>query len=203
MKVYAHYIWDFDGTLFDSYPHSVQALYGTAKLCGVNVDFKALQAAIHVNFQTAYDLVGLSREQLKRFHEFRESRNFLPAVLPFPDAKTTLEALIEAGAKHYLFTHSNRHMSIDYLRDFGMEYLFEDFVTADFDFPHKPAPDGIIYLLKKHNINSSCAVMIGDREIDILSGHNAGIDGILFDPEGWVRQTTAEARIERLTDLLP
>lgn len=202
MKAYAHYIWDFDGTLFDSYPHSTTALYDTAKFWGVDVDLDELRAAIHVNFLTAYNLVGLSREQLKRFHALRESRDFLPAVVPFPGAKETLEKLIARGAKHYLFTHSNRHMSVDYLKDFGMEHLFSDFITADFDFPHKPAPDGILHILKKHHIDSSTAVMVGDREIDILSGHNAGIDGILFDPEGWVKETSAEWRINDLTDIL-
>lgn len=199
MKAYAHYIWDFDGTLFDSYPHSTAALYDTAKFWGVDVNLDELRAAIHVNFLAAFNLVGLSREQLKRFHALRESREFLPAVVPFSGAKETLEGLIARGSKHYLFTHSNRHMSVDYLKDFGMDHLFSDFITADFDFPHKPAPDGILHILKKHNIDPAAAVMVGDREIDILSGHNAGIDGILFDPEGWVKETSAEWRINMLS----
>ena len=57
---------------------------------------------------------------------------------------------------------------------------FDDFVTAEHNFPHKPAPDAILYLIKKHNMNLNETIMIGDREIDVLSGKNAGIQACLF-----------------------
>ena len=44
--------------------------------------------------------------------------------------------------------------------------------------------------------------MVGDREIDIHSGRNAGIDGILFDPEDSVSETQARYRIRTFSELL-
>ena len=38
MKLYTDYIWDFDGTLFDSYPHSARALCAAARHFGVTLD---------------------------------------------------------------------------------------------------------------------------------------------------------------------
>lgn len=202
MIAYDHYIWDFDGTLFDSYPHSIAALCATAGHYGIPADPNAVSQAIHINFATAYRLLGLTQEQLTLFHALRARRDFLPPVTPFPGVREALEALCEQGAKHYLFTHSSRHMSIDYLEEYGLAGLFTDFVTADLHFPAKPAPEGILYLLQRHDIPPESAAMVGDREIDILSGRNAGIDGILFDPEDSVSETQARYRIRTFSELL-
>ena len=77
-----------------------------------------------------------------------------------------------------------------------MDHLFSGFITADMDFPRKPAPDAILYILNEYGLNPEKTVMVGDREIDVLSGKNAGIDGILFDPDHRVNETCAKWRIE-------
>ena len=46
--------------------------------------------------------------------------------------------------------------------------------------PMKPAPDAIRYLLDEFQLDPAETIMIGDREIDILSGKNAGIHTCLF-----------------------
>jgi len=141
-------------------------------------------------------LLGVTEEHLNHFHTLRERRDFLPQVVPFPYVKEALEHLIARGSRHYLFTHSNYHMSVDYMSDFGIDKLFSGFVTADMNFPIKPAPDGILYILSEYSLDPNETVMVGDREIDILSGKNAGVDGILFDPDFRVKETCADFRIE-------
>ena len=34
MEKYRHFVWDFDGMLFDSYPHTARALYKTLRDAG-------------------------------------------------------------------------------------------------------------------------------------------------------------------------
>ena len=196
MKLYANYIWDFDGTLFDSYPHSSAALCATADHFAIAHDPNAVSDAIHVTFPTAYRLLELNDEHLQYFHTLRERRDFPPQVVPFPHVREALEFLVSKGAKHYLFTHSSRHMSVDYMVDCGLDHLFSGFVTADMKFTPKPAPDGILHILHTYGLDSCETVMVGDREIDILSGKNAGVDGILFDPDFRVKETCANWRIE-------
>ena len=50
MHRYHHYIWDFDGTLFDSYPHSTRALYVTARHYGAEVTYDEVSRAIRHSF---------------------------------------------------------------------------------------------------------------------------------------------------------
>ncbi len=152
MIAYSHYIWDFDA-------HAVRQLspqHCRAVRCRRTLwhpgSPNAVSQAIHINFATAYRLLGLTLEQLALSHDLRARRDFLPPVTPFPGVQKALEALCMRGAKHYLFTHSSRHMSVDYLEEYGLAGLFTDFVTADLHFPAKPAPDGILYLLQRHAI---------------------------------------------------
>ena len=50
----------------------------------------------------------------------------------------------------------------------------------------KPSPEAIEYLMEKYKIKPEEAIMIGDRELDILSGKNAGIHTCFFDDQGGI-----------------
>lgn len=56
-----------------------------------------------------------------------------------------------------------------------MESYFTECITSEYGFKRRPDPEAIIYLIEKHNLNPLETVMIGDRDIDILSGKSAGI----------------------------
>jgi len=44
--------------------------------------------------------------------------------------------------------------------------------------------------------------MIGDRDIDVLAGHNAGMKGILFDPDGYFPEfTDVELTVRSMKEL--
>lgn len=45
--------------------------------------------------------------------------------------------------------------------------------------------------------------MVGDRELDIAAGHNAGMSGILFDPDKLLHQDyNADRLVYSLSDIL-
>ena len=203
MRGYRHYIWDFDGTLFDSYPHSTRALYATARHYGAAVAYDDLSRAIRHSFARAFALTGLDEAQLKMFHRLRADDAFEPPIVPFPHAEAALRALSEGGAKHYLYTHSNHKMSVRFLRNFGMARWFEGWVTPDDPgFAMKPDPGAIRYILSRWQIDPSQAVMVGDREIDMRCAREAGVDGILVDPDRLVNETCAVCRIDDLIELI-
>ena len=203
MNQYRHYIWDFDGTLFDSYPHSTAALYDTARHYGVEVDYDALSRAMRHSFATAYGLVGLTPEQLRRFHRLCGDDAFPPPIVPFPNAAKVLETLANRGARHYLYTHSNRRMSVRFIEKFGMDKWFAGCVTADAPgFAAKPDPGAILYILDHFHIEPAEAVMVGDREIDMACAAAARIDGILVDPDRLVEKTGAKYRVDDLMEII-
>ena len=83
----------------------------------------------------------------------------------------------------------------------GLWPLFTDYVTSEDGFPMKPAPDALLALMKRNGLDPSECVMIGDREIDVQSGYNAGMDGILFDPENFYPNCHAEKHVRSMDEL--
>ncbi len=182
---YKNYIWDFDGTLFDSYPHSCQAFWqilgeegkqeGTTK--------EEIMRYLQVTFAAAKEFSGISDEGYDRFwatvHLMGEEETF-PRTVPFEDCEAVLKAVLEAGGKNYIYTHRNHSVHV-YLEKFGMARYFSDAVTEEDGFALKPAPDALLALMERNGLKKEECIMIGDREIDGLAGHNAGIAGALVN----------------------
>ena len=203
MKFYRHYIWDFDGTLFDSYPHAAAALCATMARFGRAADPERVRRWMQISFATAFDNLGVTDEELAFFKTLHGDPDFPPPVKPFPQAEPTLRALAARGAKHCLYTHSRARVSVGYLAKFGMDGLFADFMTPDDPaFTRKPDPGALRALLERQGIPTGEAAMVGDREIDMRSARAAGIDGILVDPERLVGDTVARFRTDSLAALL-
>ncbi len=203
MRAYSHYIWDFDGTLFDSYPHSTAAMCATADRFGIPVEPAALSRWLHTSFATCVAALGLTEEPLRCFRALHGDLTFPPPIVPFPDTEAVLAELSRRGARHYLYTHSRRRMSVAFIERFGLARYFTDYMTPDDPgFAQKPDPGALRCLLAKHGIDPSTAAMVGDREIDMRSARAAAIDGILVDPEGLVGESVARWRTDRLTALL-
>ena len=114
-----------------------------------------------------------------------------------------LRALYEGGARHTLYTHSNHKMSVRFLRQYGLDRWFDGWVTPDDPgFAMKPDPGAIRYILEHRHIDPADAVMVGDREIDMRCARDAGVDGILVDPDRLVAETCARYRADDLMEII-
>lgn len=172
-------IWDFDGTLFDTYPYICGALTEALNERGFDADRTEMMYHMLETIGNAErffaDRFGIDRSELaQRVSEIR-AQNGLKA-LPFEGAKEALEAVIAHGGRNFMFSHSSRQTVCEYFDRHGMTELFTEIVTChDNGFPYKPAPDAIDYLVKAHSMDKNTTVMIGDRDLDLASGRNAGI----------------------------
>ena len=111
-----------------------------------------------------------------------------------------LEQIVNNGVKNYLYTQRDRG-AVQYLERYGLWGLFADAVTRELGFPHKPAPDAIEYLARKHNLPKGDCLMLGDRLIDIGAGRSAGVRTCLFDEFGDLPETPCDYRIHRTEEL--
>ena len=199
---YLHYIWDFDGTLFDSYPHTTAALCQTLAHYRRPVDPILANRLLRTSFAATFSTLELDEEQQQYFRALHADLTLPPVIVPFPHAKEVLEKLCQDGARHYLYTHSKPRMSVAFIERFGMAELFDDYMTpVSPGFAAKPDPGAIRYLMAKHAMTPDETVMVGDRELDMLSARAAGIDGILIDPDRLVDKTCAVIRIDDLDEL--
>lgn len=196
-----NYIWDFDGMLFDSYPHITSAFLKALGESGKEADYDEAKALLEITFATAYERYEVSDEEKAVFREHEHNYALRPIALPFENTYKTLETLFNSGKKHFLYTHRGRESSQHYLEEHGMSKFFTAFVDSSMKFPSKPAPDAVEWICETYNLDKSETVMIGDREIDVLSGKNAGVYGCLFTKKENV-DTAADFVIRDISEVL-
>ena len=182
---YQHYIWDFDGTLFDSYPHTLRCCWDAMEEAGLTEgwDRETVLRWLLVSFGDMKREVGMPDDVYARFLERTHrlgDEEFEPKAVPFPDARDVLSAIVKNGGKNYLYTHRNK-TALWYFDTYGLTEFFTDFVTSEEGFPSKPAPDAVLALIGRNSLDPAACIMVGDREIDGMSGKNAGIAGALVN----------------------
>ena len=176
MKNMKLFIWDFDGTLLDTYPNITGYLRRALADCGHDVPQTEILEKMMVTIPHAvnhYSQLFQIPDLRARYDEYYKEEATAP-VFAFPGVKEVLQRIQEMGAANYIFT--NRGKTIyPMLERAGILGEFKEIVTAaDPDFVVKPAPDTIFYLMKKYGGTVENTVMIGDRCCDLESGYNAG-----------------------------
>ncbi|MBQ2847596.1 MAG: HAD-IA family hydrolase [Clostridia bacterium] len=188
-----NYIWDFDGMLFDSYPHITSAFLKALGDFGKDADYDEAKALLEITFAHAFEHYDVGEEEKAIFRNYEHDYSLRPIAVPFENTYKTLEALFNSGKKHFLYTHRGFETSQHYLEIYGMKKFFTAFVDSSMKFPSKPSPDAVNWICDTYGLNRNETVMIGDREIDVLSGKNAGTFGCLF---------TKKENIESLADFI-
>ncbi len=166
--------------LFDSYPHIATAFVKALSEFGKKADYGEAKALLEITFATAYDFYDVTDEEKELFRKYEHTYDMEPFALPFENTYKTLEKLYNSGKKHFLYTHRGLESSQYYLEKYDLKKFFTAFVDSSMKFPSKPAPDAVEWICREYNLDKSETVMIGDREIDVLSGINAGTYGCLF-----------------------
>lgn len=201
---FRYFFWDFDGTLYNTYPFVVEDFSKALRDAGLCVPESGLLKMLKNTLrETAHDLGGSEEkadEIIRRYSEYADSRN--SAALPiYPLADEALRTVCEKGGQNYLYTHRNLS-SIEALEHDGLWTYFADSVTSLDGFAHKPAPDALNHLIDKHNLPRAACCMVGDRSIDLDAGRNAGISPVLFDPDGFCLDYDTPYRFNNFKDFI-
>ena len=176
MKDIKLFIWDFDGTLLDTYPNITRYLKQALNDFGKDADQTEILEKMMVNIPHAiayyselYDLPDLKAH----YKAYSEAEKTDP-VRTFPGVPEVLRRVREIGAENYIFTNRGRTIHA-MLERAGIAGEFKDIITSkDPGFVVKPAPDTILYLMEKYGGTPENTVMIGDRRCDLESGYSAG-----------------------------
>ena len=186
--IYRHFFWHFDGTLYDTYGRVTRACLRALADFGISASFEEVYAlAKHtlgeVTRVFSSRTPGVTPDDIEAAYRRHAEEEDIENVLLYPGCRETLEAIIRCGGENYLYTHRGQS-TFKFLRKDDLEGLFADRVTGLDGFPRKPAPDALQYLANKHGLALPECVMVGDRDIDLDAGKNAGMACALFDPDG-------------------
>lgn len=181
-----HFIWDFDGTLFDTYPVIIKDIQKALQTFGYDADPKDLMNKLLETVDHAITFYAkhyhIDKDAL--FHAYllqQQASNAKLLALPMDGVESVLRTIQSKGCYNYIFTHRPLPSTMAFLDKHDLTKYFTDFVAPQTPgFARKPAPDAIEYLVSKYCMSKEKTAMIGDRELDLSSGRNADIRTIHY-----------------------
>lgn len=188
--MYKHIVWDFDGTLFDSYPVMGFAFQKALEEEGIIENLDEIMRHMKVTMQHAIEIY---KEKYRLKDSFFERANKIYMEMgveqykPYTGIEDICKEISEAGKFNYLYTHRGES-AIQILKFYNLYEYFKDCIISTHGFERKPSPQALNHLIEKHQIDYKEAIMIGDRDLDIMAGKNAGISSCYFDDTGKVCQ---------------
>lgn len=163
-------LWDFDGTMFDTYPAIVKAVRKLVP--DPNVTEEELLKKMKISSETAIEYFGIDKKVFDENYHTLEKMLHPKDKPPFPH----LEDVLKAADLNVIMTHKARESTYKILEYYGLREYFTEIVTLDDGFRKKPAPDAYKYLYEKHHLN----LVIGDRELDLKPARELGIKTCAF-----------------------
>ena len=194
-------IFDFDGTISDSYPVFVRIVRAICKDKGWRIDCTdgQIMDKLKVDVKTCWEYLECPFEEtVVPFWQYQHA--YCNDYKAFPEIQPLLERALALGKRNYVYTHSPA-VVIDILKNMGLDGYFTDVITSEYHFPAKPAPDALNFLCQKHGLDPKHCMMIGDRPIDTQAGHNAGMIGCLWDVDGRYPDCQPDYKIKTLEEL--
>jgi HAD superfamily hydrolase (TIGR01509 family) len=167
-------LFDWDGTLLDSFPSGFRASMAVFEHFGIPTNERHFMATYSPNWYQTYRRVGLPEESwttadriwLEAYH--REP----PELYPF--ARKTLETLKERGYDMGLVTSGNRKRVSEELERYGLKEFFSARVYFEDTQEKKPHPAPLLTALEQMRISAAKSAYVGDRPEDIFMGRRTG-----------------------------
>jgi HAD superfamily hydrolase (TIGR01509 family) len=180
-------LWDFDGTLFDTYPALVE---GFIKLSQRDLDRDEVLRWLKVDSKTAFKHFGIDEDRRAEYKQL--DIKYSKDSKPFEH----LEEVLTAVENNIIVTHRDRN-SAHYLLDrYGLTKYFTEIVSVEEQgFNRKPHPSSYEFVMKKYDIH----LVVGDRELDLLPARELGIKTVAFQNHN----IEADFHLDSYTEFIP
>lgn len=169
-------LFDVDGTLLDTTEYIFQAFEHTLNKHNLSMPMRSeFSKYIGLPLKDIYEIFipGIDYEILREVHDTFQSNNLHLAKL-FSGVLETIAIIKESNIKVAAVTTRGRVNVLDTLRTTGLLDKMELIVSGDDVENHKPHPEPLIKALEYLKVSPVDAYMVGDAEVDILAGKNAG-----------------------------
>jgi len=197
-------LFDWDGTLIDSFHADTSAYLAMFKEMGVAWGIEELERHYSPNWYQVYRAAKLPRklwgeaDRLWRAHYAKHRPQLIPG------ARRVLHA-IRAELNLGLVTSGDRDRVVRQLREFRLTRFFSARVCSGDTLKKKPHPAPLRLALRQMELEASCCVYVGDAPQDVEMARRAGVRaiGVLgpFPTEKRLRASRPEFLISSLEEL--
>ncbi|MFX1409693.1 MAG: HAD-IA family hydrolase [Promethearchaeota archaeon] len=205
MPMFEYFFWDFDGTLFNTYPHIVSIIKQILKT-EYNIDLNPssigewLYVGLEYCFNKINESFNVDLNHLKDLFSKEYMLDLESKQHPFPGAKEILKYIKKKGGKNFIITHRGLTSLSRLLGHNKIENLIEESITYEDEFPRKPDPASFLFLIDTYKIQKEKVLVIGDRDIDIQAAKSINTKACYFNPSGKINEL-ADYNVKKLIEL--
>ena len=173
-----HVCFDLDGTLVDSKVtilESTKAALDELKIPH-NIPEELFNNMIGKHFVDIFMELKMHAVDFEPFIKIYKAFyfNFINESVLYPNVEETLSYLNEKEIKISLLTTKVQEQADRIIDHFGLRNSFNYIMGRRDGLEHKPSPESLLYICKELDVNPSETIMVGDTELDIQCGKNAG-----------------------------
>ncbi len=211
--MYQTIIFDLDGTISDSGLGIMNTAIHTLKKFGIEItDRSQLRKFIGPPLQYSFEhFFGLSKEDTQKavaYYRAYYSEKGLYENIIYDGMADLLHRLSDDGCTLIVATSKLETFAAQILEYFGVKQYFSYIAGSNMDTSRSSKEEVLAYALEMGKVqDKSSAVMVGDREFDIIGAKKVGLDcvGVLY---GYGSREELEAAgadyiAERVEDIYP
>ena len=171
-----YYIFDFDGTLVNTFYDSVIAYNKALKQEGLpEYSYESLEDIDYTDFiNNMTDNMQILKVYSKIYEESEKKY-----TLPYKGINKILKELIRRGNKLAICSNRSQKQLDDYTKKLFPEIEFEYVIGYTPDGGYKPNPEVMNRILNNINYKKEEIVYVGDKKTDIVTAKNVDIDAIV------------------------
>jgi len=209
MQKFQLYLFDFDGTLFDTIETSKYVFRNAYKFLGIPLNEDDVLQFTREPIPVSYERMKAPKEKYDAFMEQIEkylntTKESIDLTDIYPDTYDTIIDLRMDEADLGIVTSNNVPHVRDILRKFDMQKDFFTVLVGNREAPNpKPSPEPILKALEMINYHGDKkdVCYVGDSLNDCLAAVNAGVVPILLDRDDEYKDAPY-LRIRSLSELL-
>ena len=173
-----HICFDLDGTLADSKDTILKST--KAALDQLNITYKLSEDVfnnrIGKHFVDIFIELGIDNVDFDKFISIYKALyfDFIDSSYLYNGVEEILEYLNKKQIKVSLLTTKGQDQAEKIIEHFQLTASFDYIMGRREGIAHKPSPEPLIYICKDLKVEPAETLMVGDTELDIQCGKNAG-----------------------------
>lgn len=170
--------FDLDGTLVDSGETIIKSTIASLVELEILYEFDRIKFKnmIGLHFNDIFKILGIDVPDFEKFIEVYKKRyfDFISDSELYAGVIDTLEYLKRKNIKVSLLTTKSQEQADRIIDHFNLRKYFSYVMGRRNGFAHKPSPEPLFSICREINTDTKNTLMIGDTELDIICGKNAG-----------------------------